>query len=153
MVSAFTWETRLKMQKSHKCLRISGPSEGTEKWGVKTQKWGGKYQILVKIGPLFTNFTPFLAKVGGGQLTPLPPCFRRPCTKFLIQLPPWFLLLKFDLIRLSFKRSSSFPRELYISMAKRYKSLVTTQKVLPPSSFVNHKIHLKSSSFSVVCMY
>ena len=64
-------------------MYITGPSEGTEKWGVKTQKWGGKNQILAKICLLLTNFDPFLAKVGG-QLTPLPPCFRRPCYKFKI---------------------------------------------------------------------
>ena len=56
---------------------MAGPSEGTEKWGVKTQKWKGKNQISAKICLLMTNFDPFLAKVGG-QLTPLPPCFRRP---------------------------------------------------------------------------
>ena len=49
------------------CVKFSfsmlsaGSSEGTEKCGGG----GGKNQILVKICPLFTNFAPFLAKVGG----------------------------------------------------------------------------------------
>jgi len=51
---------------------LTGPSEATEKWGVKTQKWGGNNQILAENCLLFTNFALFLAKVGG-QLTPLPP--------------------------------------------------------------------------------
>ena len=55
----------------------TGPSEGSEKWGVRPQKWGGKNQISAEICLFLTIFGPFLAKVGG-QLTPLPPCFRRP---------------------------------------------------------------------------
>ena len=41
----------------------TGPSEGTEKWGVKPQKWGGKNQISAKNRLFLTNFALFLAKV------------------------------------------------------------------------------------------
>ena len=65
----------------------TGPSEATEKWGVKTQKWGGNKQIFSENCLLLTNFALFSAKVGGGQLTPLPPCFRRPCGRLLMDNP------------------------------------------------------------------
>ena len=38
---------------------FAGPSEATEKWGVKTQKWGGRNQILAEICLLLTNFALF----------------------------------------------------------------------------------------------
>ncbi len=55
---------------------FSGPSEATEKWGNKAQKWVVKNQISAEICLLLTNFAPFSAKKGG-QLTPLPPMLRK----------------------------------------------------------------------------
>ena len=45
--------------------------------GSKPKSGGGKNKISAKICLFLTNFALLLAKVGG-QLTPLPPCFRRP---------------------------------------------------------------------------
>ena len=47
------------------CILKAGPSEATEKWGVKTQKWGGNNQILDENCLLLTSFALFSAKVGG----------------------------------------------------------------------------------------
>ena len=53
-------------------LTFQGASEGTEKWGVKTQKWGGKNQISAKICLLLTDFAPFFGKSGGEIDPPAP---------------------------------------------------------------------------------
>ena len=45
--------------------KSAGPSEATEKWGVKNQ-------ISAEISLLLTNFAPFLAKVGGANDPPAP---------------------------------------------------------------------------------